>query len=208
MFKVIKKAVSKELVEFCYTYFLMKREVARILHDTKYIDSSNKDQFGMGWGDWSDETVPNTYVHYSDIAMETLLIKLHPLMELETKTKLYPTYSYTRLYKKGDVLHKHTDRASCIVSTTLNLGGDPWPIFLKPPDEKEVSVLLEPGDMLIYDGVNYEHWREEFTGDHCGQVFLHYNEISKGDKYKYDERPFLGLPPAFRQCVLTETANV
>jgi len=193
MFKIIKKAVSKELIEFCYNYFLMKRRVARVLHDTKYIDPLDED-----WGYWSDEMVPNTYSHYSDIAMETLLVKLHPLMEIETKTKLYPTYSYARIYKKGDVLYKHTDRASCTISTTLNLGGDPWPIFLKFSEKREISVLLEPGDMLIYDGANHEHWREEFAGDHCGQVFLHYNEISKGDKYKYDERPFLGLPPTFK----------
>ena len=29
--------------------------------------------------------------------------------------------------KKGDVLHRHKDRYSCEISTTVNLGGDsPW----------------------------------------------------------------------------------
>ena len=34
--------------------------------------------------------------------------------------------------KPGDVLHRHKDRFSCEISTTLNLGGDPWPIHLEP----------------------------------------------------------------------------
>ena len=34
------------------------------------------------------------------------------------------------LYKQGDELKRHKDRPSCEISTTLNLGGDPWPIFI------------------------------------------------------------------------------
>jgi hypothetical protein len=30
--------------------------------------------------------------------------------------------------------------------------------------------------MLIYSGCDLEHWREEFKGKNCGQVFLHYNK--------------------------------
>jgi len=36
-YQVIKGAVSKELANFCYQYFLNKREVARYLFDEKYI---------------------------------------------------------------------------------------------------------------------------------------------------------------------------
>jgi hypothetical protein len=39
-------------------------------------------------------------------------------MEKHTKLKLIPTYSYARIYKKGDVLHRHKDRFSCEISTT------------------------------------------------------------------------------------------
>jgi hypothetical protein len=41
------------------------------------------------------------------------------------RVKLYPAYTYTRLYKKGDELKRHKDRFSCEISTTMNLGGDP-----------------------------------------------------------------------------------
>ena len=57
-------------------------------------------------------------------------------MEDETGLKLNETYSYARIYKKGDILARHKDRYSCEISTTLNLGGDTWPIFLEPSGEE------------------------------------------------------------------------
>ena len=86
MFKVIKNAISKELADFCYQYFCNKRAVTRLFFDEKYISQVNAD-----WGVWNDEQIPETYSHYSDIVMETLLQKLIPLMEKETELKLYET---------------------------------------------------------------------------------------------------------------------
>jgi hypothetical protein len=198
MYRIVKQAISKELSEFVYSYFLMKRNVARKFYDERYISPYNSD-----WGVWNDDQIPETYSHYSDIAMETLLQKLRPSIEKETGLKLNETYSYARIYKKDDVLVRHKDRYSCEVSATLNLGGDSWPIYLEPSGElgKEgVKVDLEPGDMLIYKGCEVEHWREPFEGENCGQVFLHYNNASneKAEENKYDGRPFLGLPAWFK----------
>ena len=197
-YKVIKQAISKELAQFVYEYFLMKRQVSRKFFDDGYIVQRNYD-----WGVWNDEQVPDTYSHYADIVMETLLQRLQPKMEEETGLKLIPTYSYARIYKKGDVLKRHKDRYSCEVSTTLNIGGDEWPIYLEPSGEegKEgVKIDMQPGDMLVYKGCDVEHWREAFEGDNCGQVFLHYNDASdeKAEQNKYDGRPFLGLPTWYR----------
>ena len=197
-YKVIKQAISKELADFVYSYFLMKRKVARKLYDDRYISQFNKD-----FGAWNDTQVPETYSHYSDIVMETLLQNLQLRMEEETELKLIPTYSYARIYKKGDVLERHKDRYSCEISTTMNLGGDEWPIYLEPSGEKDkegIKIVMDPGDMLVYKGCDVEHWREEFTGENCGQVFLHYNDASdpKAEENKYDKRPFLGLPSWFK----------
>ena len=70
--------------------------------------------------------------------METLLLRCLPQIEKSTGLKLYPSYAYARIYKKGDILKRHKDRFSCEISATLNLGGDPWPIFLSP--NKNVGV--------------------------------------------------------------------
>ena len=208
---VIKEAVPKQIAEFVYNYFLLKRQVARTLFDTRYISP-----FTTEWGVWNDEQVPNTYSNYADIAMETLLIRCLDIMEKTTKLKLNPTYSYARIYKTGDILNRHKDRFSCEISTTLNLGGDPWPIHLEPKknvgipngkkitvssNNKGISINLRPGDMLVYQGMELEHWREEFQGDNCAQVFLHYNnqKSKDADKNIYDKRKHLGLPSWYKQ---------
>ena len=152
------------------------------------------------YGTFKDQQVPGVYSEYSDMFMETLLVKVLPILEKETDLNLMPTYSYMRVYEKGSVLKKHQDRYSCEVSTTLNLGGDMWPIYLKDTEEKVIEIKLEPGDMLIYSGCELEHWRDKFEGELCGQVFLHYNDMSN-PKWKdnaYDGRPHLGLPTWFK----------
>tara|TARA_R100000908_G_C3705779_1_gene114385 strand:- start:143 stop:769 length:627 start_codon:yes stop_codon:yes gene_type:complete len=193
-YQVIKGAISKELANFCYQYFLNKRAVARHMFDDKYIS-----QYTNYFGVWNDEMIPETYSHYGDIAMDTLLQTVKPVMEKETDIKLTETYSYARIYKEGDELFRHKDRPSCEISTTMHLGGDKWSIFLEPSGEEGkdgVEIKLEAGDMLIYKACDLEHWREPFKGKDCGQVFLHYNDSSSAEaKFnKFDGRPMIGLP--------------
>ena len=193
-YSVLKGAISEEIADFSYAYFLNKRKVARFLFDQKYISP-----FTEYWGVWNDSQVPNTYSHYGDLVMETLLQKVKPVMEKHTGIKLSPTYSYARIYKKGDVLARHKDRYSCEISTTLNLGGSKWPIYLEPSGKKGkrgVRIDLDPGDMLIYKGCILEHWRNKFKGKECVQVFLHYNRVSSKTDF-YDSRPHVGLPSSF-----------
>ena len=205
-YQVIKRALNYELANFIFNYFLLKREA------TAFMYKNNITHDNGVFGTWSDQQVLNTYSHYADQVMETLLVKMLPVMAKETGLDLVPTYSYARIYKNGDVLRRHKDRPSCEISTTLNLGGDPWPIFIdgtgansvidemknihKPNAPKGTKVLLEVGDMLVYSGCELEHWREPFEGQVCGQVFLHYNHKNGpfAEKNKFDKRPMLGLP--------------
>ena len=123
-YQVIKNAVSFELANFIFNYFLLKRDAIDFMYKNNIIYDN-----GM-FGTWSDQQVPNTYSHYADMVMETLMMKVLPRMQKETGLHLIPTYSYARLYKKGDILKRHKDRPSCEISTTINLGGAPWPIFI------------------------------------------------------------------------------
>jgi hypothetical protein len=198
-YEVVKNAISKDIASFCYAYFLNKRRVAEYLFNSKYIS-----RFDDGWGYWNDQQIPNTYSHYGDVAMDTLLERVLPKMMRTTKLNLIPTYSYARIYKYGDILHRHKDRPSCEISCTLNLGGDEWPIYLDPTEgfgNEGKKVILKQGDMLAYSGCDLEHWRNAFEGQNCCQVFLHYNN-TEGDfeqKNIYDNRPFLGLPAYFKK---------
>ena len=208
-YQVIKKAISYELANFVFNYFLLKRDAVKFMYDNN-ITYDN----GM-LGTWNHSQIPNTYSHYADNVMETLLVKVLPIMAQETGLQLVPTYSYARLYKKGDILHRHKDRPSCEISTTIHLGGHPWPIFIdgtgadnilsghetttivKPNAPAGTKVILEVGDMLVYSGCELEHWREPLEGDMCAQVFLHYNHVNGpfSEKNRFDKRPMLGVPP-------------
>ena len=80
MHKIIRRVISKELSEFCYNYLYTKRKVTKLLFATEYINSEDHTS-----GRFDDPHVPGTYITYGDIAMETLLTKLHTLIEIETK---------------------------------------------------------------------------------------------------------------------------
>ena len=193
-YKVVRNVISKELANFCYSYILNKNRVTQYLFQNNLIS-----QHDTTFVQYNESQIPDTYCCYSDIAMETLLERILPVMLKETNLNLVPTYSYVRLYKYGDILSRHKDRPSCEISCTLNLGGDEWGIFIDPSGEqgnKGVQVNLKHGDMLIYRGYELEHWREQFEGNNCCQVFLHYNDIQGdfADENIYDKRPFLGLP--------------
>ena len=184
-YQVIKGAVNYELANFIYNYFLLKRDAVKYMYDNNIL-------YDMGLhGTWKDEQIPNTYSHYADHVMETLLMKVLPKMQQETGLELVPTYSYARIYKQGDILHKHKDRPSCEISTTIHLGGDPWSIFVEGTE-----VMLDVGDMLVYSGCELEHWREPLEGNTCAQVFLHYNHVNGpfAKDNRFDKRPMLGLP--------------
>ena len=191
---VVKNAIPVDVANFVYDYFNMKRRTFITLKETGYIS-----KFDVDWGEY-DKQVPTAYAHYADLAMETILDILTPKMSKLTKLDLTPTYSYARIYGKGDILHRHTDRYPCEVSTTLNLGGDMWPICLIDKNGKHKEIKLNPSDMLIYNGCELEHWRDEFKGDICSQVFLHYNiKNDKADTNLYDNRLHLGLPSGFKK---------
>ena len=205
-YQVIKQALSYELANFIFNYFLLKREAVAWMYKNNVTYDS-----GM-LGTWTDKQIPNTFSVYGDPVMDTLLMKVLPRMQDETELHLIPTYSYARLYKQGDILKRHKDRPSCEISTTIHLGGDRWSIFMDPTGSDNVideyknihkpnapkgnEVILDIGDMLVYSGCDLEHWREPFQGNTCGQVFLHYNHKNGpfAEKNKFDKRPMLGIP--------------
>ena len=119
--------------------------------------------------------------------------------------KLYNTYYYDRFYNPGQALSNHADRPACEISVTVHISNNvsnPWPIWIKTPDEysdaskKEIvkkgenrSVILHPGDGMVYKGCERPHWREplpreykrkwygktyEVEGLYYHQVFFHY----------------------------------
>jgi len=208
-YQIIRGALDKNLANFIFNYMMLQRDAVDFM-----MKNNKLNPYNPCIGRRNDHQIPGAYSKYGDWVMETLLQYMRPIMKAKTGMELIPTYSYTRLYEKGNTLHRHKDRPSCEISTTLHLGGDEWPIYMdptgannilsgyetttvvKPGATKGVRVDLKVGDMLIYSGCDLEHWREPFEGTVCSQVFLHYNHAN-GPFAKtnlLDGRPLLGIP--------------
>jgi len=209
---LIKNFISPQQANFIYNYAQIRKSRAATMATSKWPDYREDID-----GTFRDKQVPGTYSCYADPMMETLLLQGLQGMREITGLNLAPTYSYWRLYKKGDVLKRHKDRPSCEVSTTLCLGYNNsnlkdkkkdwqkynWPMWVDKTGgfgNKGVPIHMEPGDMIVYRGCEIEHWREPFLGQDHAQVFLHYNNIDGpyGTNCVYDGRHALGLPHVFK----------
>lgn len=143
-----------------------------------------------------DCQAPGSPSFYADPLMETLLELVTSVVRGFTGVEPLPTYSYMRVYERGTVLNPHIDRPACEISLTLTLGYDgesPWPLYLATPDGVQ-TVMLPPGDALLYRGEECAHWRGELAGEYHAQLFLHYVDAAGPHKgWRYDRRPAIGV---------------
>ena len=149
-YTIIRQAISKDLAAIIANYFSMQKQVYDTCRKEKYISAF---ETIIGHYEGRGEQIPETYSQYANIAMETLMLKCQPEMEKVTGLKLYPAYTYARIYKKGDELKRHKDRFSCEISTTMNLSGDEWPIYLEPSgkeDMKGIKINLKAMNAFKY----------------------------------------------------------
>ena len=145
-----------------------------------------------------DSQCPKSEAVHGALAFDKLLVDLLPHFERVSGKKLYPTYSYARLYQPGEKLDIHVDRPSCEISATLTLGfeGKAWPIYMGDEGGANASkVEMAVGDAVLYRGMEKYHWRKKFKGEWQAQVFLHYVDADGPHKeWKFDKRPSLNLP--------------
>lgn len=193
-YKIIKNIINKQVCDIALVYCEITKDKTKNLIENNLIPSDCKI-----YGTFGDSQIKNknVFCYYGSEFFDSLLFFLQKDIEKVINIKLKSMYSYFRIYTKGSILEPHVDRGACEFSTTLNLGGDPWPIYFLI-DKKEVEIILKPGDMIIYKGTEIEHWRKKFKGKKCYQVFLHYNNINSNDAV-YDGRPTLGNNFSFRR---------
>lgn len=138
---------------------------------------------------------------------------------------LQETYSYTRKYVRGASLSAHTDRPSCEISLTFPLAyntddNTPWKIWLNNEynwvnhndergqkfikkntqdvsPQRGISIDLEIGDVLLYQGPNIPHWRNTLIGDYSYHMFIHF----------FNQRSRMTRMPGFEYGSKTNTPN-
>ena len=171
-YKIIKNFLTQEETNLLRDYTIL-----RIRHDDTNAQSNKPGVVDLNF--------------YGDPIMESLMIQKLPLMQKETELELLPTYTFWRCYTKFADLPKHKDRPSCEISTTVNIGSDgtSWPIYMDG-----TPIDLAPGDAAVYLGCEVLHWREEFKGDWCSQVFIHYvDKNGPNREFFKDKRRHYGL---------------
>ena len=180
-YHIIRNFLSEDFVKFVQSYFYTRLRA--------------------GQATLGDPQAPNSFIFYGDPLMDTILGNSAASLSEVIGYKLSPTYTYTRLYGKGDELEIHRDRPSCELSATLALGIpnetviNPICFSTKEDRSDAIEILLEPGDLCLYRGCDLYHWRPPFEQDWYLQAFLHY--VNAEGEYKnniYDGRPYLGMP--------------
>ena len=164
--KVLDSQTSNLLYEYIKTTVQRYEKLKEVLSKTDIEDRLEEVML--------EEKPTMGFAKYGGLLTDTLMLVLKPIIERETNLKLIPTYSFFRLYRKGDSLPKHNDRPSCEISVSLCVGWEgekQWPLFLEGN-----PILLEVGDLAIYRGVETEHWRDPLEGEIQAQIFLHYND--------------------------------
>jgi len=191
----IKEFLPKQILNLVYSYSIIK--------------FSNKKKFEI------DSQTNSLISEHGDFLMETLMDMSTPVVEQNVGKKLFPTYSFFRIYDKGSDLKVHTDRESCEYTVALCLGADPvdqpYEIFVGEEDESsdykyyddkknfnryriDYKFPMLPNNAVIFKGMEKIHWREICTHDHFMTVFLHYvDQEGPYKEFRFDKREMLGV---------------
>ena len=156
-----------------------------------------------------DPQCPLSDAVYGAPVFDELLQRMAAPIGKSVGRNLLPTYTYSRIYRKGEILKRHKDRPACEISATLTLGFDSkpiWPILFD--ESKEVSVDLDIGELAVYKGCEILHWREAFKGEWHVQVFFHYVDANGPYKHHYmDGRKEFGKNKENNVALTPEISN-
>jgi hypothetical protein len=183
-YDVIRQAISKETAKLVAIEFNMLRD------NTFYANKVDLNSIGF----MNDFDNPLSFSWYGAYCSESLVALLLPKVEKVIGKKLYPSYSYARIYYTGAILKVHTDRPASDYAVTITIDIDedqtePWPIHIRNFNGEANALVLDVGDACVYCGDKLEHWREPYKGKKQIQMFLFY--VSDESK-KFDTRPMLG----------------
>jgi len=138
-----------------------------------------------------DEQVKKSLTRYrhDDKNFEAIFESCKQKIEQIIGCKLYKTYFFDRIYYAYNELVKHKDRESCEISLSVNISSNPknieWPFYITSAKNEDCSIIMKPGDAVLYKGHNHAHWREPLDPNKLmikeksenimyHQIFFHY----------------------------------
>jgi len=165
-------------------------------HGGLYNESDSKAIFGPN----KPFMVPNNEMN------RQALHELLPVHEAWSKVKLKPSMAYgLRVYQDEASLLMHVDKTDThVISSILHVDHDPdsepWPIVIQDYHGNLNEVVLESGDMLLYESSKCTHGRPiPFKGSWYSSLFIHYapSENWNGEQIKLDAN--YRIPPSWEQ---------
>jgi hypothetical protein len=145
-----------------------------------------------------DHQVPGSLRRYGAPAFEAVLKTSTAALSEAAGRRLQPTYSFARIYLRGQELVAHRDRPECEHSATVHLSSSEpydWPICLRRGTSPPESMVLRPGDAVLYRGDELLHWRDPLAVDWYLQLFLHYVDAEGAHSDRaFDGRSSVGMP--------------
>lgn len=100
--------------------------------------------------------------------------RIKPIIEGFIGRKLYTTYCYERFYYANQELKIHKDKEQCEISCSLHISSNLkkyWDFKLINLCGEEKSVQLNPGDAIVYKGMQISHWRDKLPSRHNERDF-------------------------------------
>jgi prolyl 4-hydroxylase len=159
------------------------------------IDSGN---FALG------DRQANRYKSNNESFSRLIQYELLPLIEHIVNKKMQPTYIYVSCYTKNQEkddetrktdLPPHTDRPDCEYTISYIIDkpdGSNWPIYVDktkqpvknkgrywfyPPKENCIAVDGKANSLMMFNGTDHIHYREEMPCDFYYIVLLHFRSV-------------------------------
>lgn len=185
---VIKNCFLKDIIQIITGYTLLKRSVYKTFIEKKYITPLSVD-----WGTYDDGYINDVYSSYADILTETIIQIIKPKIEKIIKEKIFPIYSYYRIYTKNNTLPKQPNAKQFYISSLLHIGKDNFSTTLNT-NNKEKIIYLNNGDLLIYKGEEIDQKQKVLEDNISIQIYFHY---TNNKDLIWDAKPHPGLPEWF-----------
>ena len=137
----------------------------------------------------------NRYKAHNEPMSRFLHYEILPLIEKIVGKSMKPTYTYLSAYIKGAELPPHTDRPDCEYTVSFIVDkpiGSNWNIYvhreqqpikhkgryeIKPPLEECEAVDCDAGGLMLFQGTDHIHFREELQEDYYNILLLHYCSV-------------------------------
>jgi len=172
--QIVNNVIDKELLSLLQNY---------------YKDTIDSNIWELG------DRQSNRYKAHNEPMSRFLHYEVLPLIEKIVGKSLKPTYTYLSAYVKGADLPPHTDRPDCEYTVSFVVDkpeGSNWNIYVhrpqqpvkhkgrydeKPSLEECEAVDCEAGGLMLFQGTDHIHFREELEHDYYNVLLLHYCSV-------------------------------